>query len=76
MESFWEKDRKNYQEFEPIKNNMNTSVCIIGGGLTGLSVAYYLSKETDVVIVEKDRICSGTSSKTTGKVTKPTWDFL
>lgn len=33
MESFWEKDRKNYQEFEPIKNNMNTSVCIIGGGL-------------------------------------------
>lgn len=69
MESFWEKDRKNYQKFEPIKNNINTSICIIGGGLTGLSTAYYLSKETDVVIVEKDRICSGTSSKTTGKVT-------
>lgn len=69
MESFWEKDRKNYQKFEPIKNNINISICIIGGGLTGLSTAYYLSKETDVVIVEKDRICSGTSSKTTGKVT-------
>ena len=69
MESFWEKERKNYQEFETIKDNINVSVCIIGGGLTGLSTAYYLSKKTTVAVVEKNRICSGTSGKTTGKIT-------
>lgn len=39
------------------------------GGLTGLSSAYYLSKETNVIIVEKDKICSSTSGKNTGKLT-------
>ena len=69
MESFWEEEIKKHQEFESVKNNIDVSVCIIGGGLTGLSTAYYLSKKVNVAVVEKDRICSHTSGKTTGKIT-------
>lgn len=69
MEVFWEEERKNYKEFETIKNSINVAVAIIGGGFTGLSTAYYLSKKISVAVVEKDRICSGTSGKTTGKIT-------
>ena len=69
MESFWEEEIKKHQEFESVKNNIDVSVCIIGGGITGLSTAYYLSKKVSVAVVEKDRICSHTSGKTTGKIT-------
>lgn len=69
MQTYWEEERKNYREFEGVNENINTSVCIIGAGLTGLSTAYYLSKNLNVVVVERDRICSHTSGGTTGKVT-------
>lgn len=69
MQSFWEEERKNYKEYESIRNDMRASVCVIGGGLTGLTTAYYLSKYTNVVLLERDRFCSHTSGRNTGKVT-------
>ena len=69
MQSYWEEERKNHKEYESLNNNLNVSVCVIGGGLTGLSTAYYLSKNTSVAVIEKNRICSSTSGKNTGKVT-------
>ena len=32
MQSFWEEERKNYKEYESIRNDMRASVCVIGGG--------------------------------------------
>lgn len=69
MNSYWEEERKNHDLFEEIKEDKKVSVCIIGGGLTGLQTAYNLSDKLDVVILEKDRICGSTSGKTTGKIT-------
>ncbi len=69
MNSYWEKERKNHDLFEEIKEDKKVSICIIGGGLTGLQTAYNLSDKLDVVILEKDRICGSTSGKTTGKIT-------
>lgn len=69
MQSYWEEERKNHKEYERLENNINVSVCVIGGGLTGLSTAYYLSKNTSVAVIERDRICSHTSGCNTGKVT-------
>ena len=69
MNSYWEKERKNHDLFEEIKEDKKVSVCIIGGGLTGLQTAYNLSDKLDVVILEKNRICGSTSGKTTGKIT-------
>lgn len=32
------------KRYESLKKEINCDVCIIGGGLTGLTSAYYLSK--------------------------------
>ena len=70
MDSYWIKSYEKKEDFEKLTNNINTSICIIGGGLTGLTCGYYLSKHIDnVIIIEKDKICSSTSGKNTGKVT-------
>lgn len=45
----------------------STDVVIIGGGIIGASSAYYLSKSgLDVVIIEKDELCSGASGANQG----------
>ena len=70
MDSYCIKSYEKKEDFEKLTNNINTSICIIGGGLTGLTCGYYLSKHIDnVIIIEKDKICSSTSGKNTGKVT-------
>ena len=70
MKSYWENIREEKREFESLNKDIEVEVCIIGGGLAGLSTAYYLSKEgKKVAVLEKDRICSHTSGHTTGKVT-------
>lgn len=56
-------------------NNLNVSdvecdVCIVGAGIFGMTCAYYLTKlGLDVVVLEKDTICSKTTGHTTGKIT-------
>mgnify|MGYP001213389397 CR=1 FL=1 len=46
-----------------------TDILIIGGGIIGCSVAYYLGKEgLDVTLVEKGEIASGTSSRCDGNI--------
>ncbi len=69
MESYWNRSVKNKPKFPKVDNNLVTDVCIIGAGLTGLSTGYYLGKDTDFIIIEKDEICLSTSGKNTGKVT-------
>lgn len=48
----------------------NYEVAIIGGGIVGCSVAYYMAESgRDCVLIEKDDIASGTSSRCDGNVT-------
>lgn len=69
--SLWIEDTKNIRKnYEKLNSNINTEVCVIGGGLTGLTTAYYLSKaEKKVVLLEKYKIGSHTSGNTTAKIT-------
>lgn len=56
--------------FKPINKNIETDVAIIGGGITGLSIAYFLkSSNLDVCLFERNKIGSGITSKTTAKIT-------
>lgn len=71
MKSFWiESVKLEKKEFPKLKENENTDVCIIGGGLTGITTAYYLSKAGfKVTLLEKYKICEHVSGNTTGKIT-------
>ncbi|MBR3152291.1 MAG: FAD-binding oxidoreductase [Clostridia bacterium] len=72
MYSYWldkEKDKK--RKFERLNKNIDVDVCIVGGGFTGLSTAYYLAKNSDlkIAVLEKDLIGEKTSGHSTAKIT-------
>ncbi len=71
MKSYWiESVKSERKQFPNLEEDTEVDVCIIGGGLTGLTTAYYLSKTNlKVALVEKDRICEHTSGNTTAKIT-------
>lgn len=69
MDSLWKKDIK-FPSFPEIGGNVNTDVLIIGCGIAGILTAYILKQEgIDYILVEKNRICSGTTQNTTAKIT-------
>lgn len=67
--SLWLKDY-DIRTFEPLTSDIEADVCIIGAGLCGLLTAYYL-KDTGmkIVIIDANKIASGTSANNTGKIT-------
>ncbi len=70
MKSYWIKSVKEKKKFKPLNENIKTDICIIGGGLAGLTTAYYLSKyKIKTVLIEKDEICKQTSGNSTAKIT-------
>jgi len=68
-DSIWN-EYKNKIETKKMINDINTDILIIGGGITGLSIAYFL-KDTDykITLVDKTNLYSGVTSKTTAKIT-------
>lgn len=57
-------------EFKSLQTDIKTDVLIIGGGIAGILTAYFLhEKGVPYVLVEKDRICRGTTGGTTAKLT-------
>lgn len=56
--------------FPPLKQNIETDVVVIGGGLCGILCAYYIKKRGfSVVVVEKDHIGMGITKNTTAVIT-------
>lgn len=56
--------------FPKLEENFSVDVAIIGGGITGITLAYLLKQEgMKVAVVEADRILQGTTGHTTAKVT-------
>ncbi|KAJ9628492.1 hypothetical protein H2203_002391 [Taxawa tesnikishii (nom. ined.)] len=53
--------------FDKLKQDLDTEVCVIGSGITGVSTAYELVKRgLDVVLVEAREILSGETGRTSG----------
>ncbi len=67
--SFW-LDTVKRNKYSELKENIECDVCVIGGGITGISCAYYLTKNNfNTVVLERDRIASKTTGHTTAKIT-------
>ena len=70
MKSIWDNDIKLNSKFNLLNKNIVTDVCIIGGGITGISIGYELfKKDINFVIIEKEKICGKTTNFSTAKVT-------
>lgn len=69
MNSYWI-DSANKTNYPKLTKDIVVDVCIIGGGLTGITSAYLLSQEgLKVALVDKDKMGMGVSAYTTGKLT-------
>ena len=78
MKSYWvESIKQTKKEFPKLEENKKADVCIIGGGLTGLTTAYYLSKtKMKVIVLEKSKISTHTTRKLHSKNNKPARSIL
>ncbi|WP_096200702.1 FAD-dependent oxidoreductase [Bacillus sp. FJAT-45350] len=68
-EPYW---RKNIDiaSFDSLNEDVTVDVGIVGGGITGITTAYLLSKEgVKVALIDSDPILNGTTGHTTAKVT-------
>ena len=67
--SYW-MDTAQVPAFEPLKENVRADVCVVGGGIAGLTTAYLLARDgANVVLVEDGRIASGETERTTAHIT-------
>lgn len=57
------------KKYPKLKRDITVDVLIIGGGITGLSTAYYLKEENlKVALVDRDFLAHGASGRNTGKI--------
>lgn len=67
--SIWQ-DTTEMPRFPRLNGDIRTDVLIIGGGIAGILTAYLLGQNgVQYALVEKNRICSGTTQNTTAKIT-------
>ena len=70
MNSYWINSEKNKEEYNKLEKNIETDICIIGGGITGISTAYYLTKENlKVTVLDMGKIGFQTTGNSTAKIT-------
>ena len=71
MSSYWIETTKNTKKNYPnLSKNQEVDVCIIGGGLVGITSAYFLKDSgLNTIILERDKICSHVSGHSTAKIT-------
>ncbi|NLP52988.1 FAD-dependent oxidoreductase [Bacillus sp. RO1] len=68
-EAYW-RDSAPLPSFPTLNENKKTNVCIVGGGITGITTAYQLAQEgLKVILIDADQILNGTTGHTTAKVT-------
>ena len=67
----WIKQLKRVRGVSPIANNTETDVAIVGGGIAGVTTAYFALTRTNknVLLVEADKIAHGATGHNAGQIT-------
>ncbi len=69
MESIW-KSTVQLPEREAIKGDTEVENLVIGGGMAGILIAYFLQRKgREVMVIEAKRVASGQTGNTTAKIT-------
>ncbi|CAG9622953.1 FAD-dependent oxidoreductase [Sutcliffiella rhizosphaerae] len=69
LESYW-RTSTTLSSFPTLKEDKRADVCVVGGGITGITTAYQLVQEgLKVILIDADQILNGTTGHTTAKVT-------
>ena len=69
VESYWIASTPE-THYPSLTEDIKTDILIVGGGITGITTGYLLQREgLDVVIINTDKIATGTSGHTTAKIT-------
>ncbi|MCR2019871.1 FAD-binding oxidoreductase, partial [Blautia pseudococcoides] len=69
MTSLW-MDETKIQSFPELTKDITADVAVVGGGMTGILTAHFLSEQgMQVVVLEADRVGGGQTGKTTAKIT-------
>lgn len=67
--SYW-RDSVNLPTFKPLNQSIKVDVGIVGGGITGITAAYLLTKAgLKVALLEASQLLSGVTGHTTAKIT-------
>jgi glycine/D-amino acid oxidase-like deaminating enzyme/nitrite reductase/ring-hydroxylating ferredoxin subunit len=67
--TYWQ-DTCEGPDYERLKGDQKCDIAIIGAGITGITTAMLLADSgMSIAVVEADKVCSGTTGKTTGKIT-------
>jgi len=66
----WVEQLKNKINIEPLNQNHKTKVLVVGAGISGITTAYYLLKNTDlkVTLVEAKSLASGATGHNAGQL--------
>jgi glycine/D-amino acid oxidase-like deaminating enzyme/nitrite reductase/ring-hydroxylating ferredoxin subunit len=68
-EPLW-RDAIDIPKFPNLLEDIDVDVCVVGGGITGITTAYLLSKEgLKVALLEAGALLNGTTGHTTAKIT-------
>ncbi len=68
-EPYWSKT-DSFPPFPKLERDVEVDVVVVGAGLTGITTAYLLRKEgVRVALLERGRICSGDTGRTTAHLT-------
>ena len=69
MQSVWS-DSCKFEKRKVLDKDIKTDVLVIGAGIAGMLTAYMLRENgKEVVLIDKDEVCSGNTKNTTAKIT-------
>ena len=69
MKSIWDESCE-FDKREELKGDIKTDILIIGAGITGILIGYFLKQSgREVVLIDKSEIARGNTRNTTAKIT-------